>query len=49
MNDSIYSETIKKRMIFFKLMNSSVYGKTINARLVNNAKRYRAYKNQFLG
>ena len=33
-------------------MNNSVYGKTINkevnARLVNNAKKYKAYKNEFL-
>ena len=36
-----------------KLMNNSNYGETIkkkmNARLVNNAKKYKAYKNEFLG
>ena len=38
---------------FFKLMNNNIYGKTIkkktNARLGNNAKKYNAYKNGFLG
>ena len=29
-------------------MNSSVYGKTIKTRLINNAKKYKPYKNEFL-
>ena len=42
---------IKKH--FFKLINNSFYGKTvktkISSRLVNNAKKYKAYKNKLLG
>ena len=34
---------------FFEPMNNSVYSKKINARLVNNAKKYKAYKNEFSG
>ena len=30
-------------------MNNTVYGKTINARIVNDAKKYKTYKNEFLG
>ena len=31
----------------FELMNNSVYSKKINATLINNAKKYKAYKNKF--
>ena len=41
---------------FFKLTDKSVYckkmknlRKQINSRLLNNAKKYKAYKNEFLG
>ena len=41
---------------FFKLTNKSVFGKSmenlskqINSRLINNAKKYKAYKTEFLG
>ena len=41
--------SFEMRKDFFRPMNKSVYGKTINARLINNAKKYKPYKNEFLG
>ena len=53
MNNSVYDKTIKKMSFWderdiFRLMNNSVYGKTIHTRF-NNAKKYEAYINEFLG
>ena len=36
-----------EKRFFFKFMNNSIYGKTINARLVNNAKKYKVHKMSF--
>ena len=53
-NNSAYGKSVKEKMSFwheiniFKLMNNSIYGKRINARLINNVKKFKLYKNEFL-
>ena len=48
-----YKSEFWNEKVFFKLMNNNIYGTTvtkkINARLGNNAKKYKTYKNEFMG
>ena len=58
MNNIVYGKTIKNKLAFritkkfFKMMNNSVYGETTKNKTnprFNNAKKHKAYKNEFLG